>query len=236
LTGAGEAIAGPATFVLIHGGGDGAWNWHLTEAGLRAGGHDVVAVDLPTDESAGLNECADAVVAAIGGRTRLVVVAHSFGGFVAPLVCDRLAAEALVLVAGMVPAPGEAPRDWWDNTGLPTARSESGFDGLDDFATYYHDVAPDLAAEAISRERSFPSMRTYDEPWPRAAWPDVSTHYLLCGDDRLLPPAWTRQMVRERLGITADEIDGGHCVMLSRPTELARRLASYSVRARMSDR
>ena len=217
-----------ATFVLIHGAGDGAWNWHLVEAALRVGGHDVVAVDLPTDESAGLGECADAVVAAIGERRNLVVVAHSFGGFVAPLVCERSPAEALVLLAAMVPAPGEAPRDWWDNTGLSAARSETGLDRHDQYATYYHDVPADLAAEAISRERGFPSTRSYVEPWQLAAWPNVPTHYLLCRDDHFLPAAWARRLARERLGIIAEEIDGGHCVMLSRPTELARQLASYT--------
>jgi hypothetical protein len=36
-----------------------------------------------------------------------------------------------------------------------------------------------------------------------------------------------RRVVRERLGIAADEIDGGHCVALSRPKELAERLDAY---------
>ena len=35
----------------------------------------------------------------------------------APLVCARVPAELLVLVAAMVPAPGEPPGDWWQNTG-----------------------------------------------------------------------------------------------------------------------
>jgi hypothetical protein len=36
-----------------------------------------------------------------------------------------------------------------------------------------------------------------------------------------------RRVARERLGIAADEIDGGHCVALSRPQELAERLHAY---------
>jgi hypothetical protein len=36
-----------------------------------------------------------------------------------------------------------------------------------------------------------------------------------------------RRVVQERLGITPDEIDGGHCVALSRPKELADRLEAY---------
>jgi pimeloyl-ACP methyl ester carboxylesterase len=70
------------TFVFIHGGGSSAWDWHLVEPELRERGHDVVAVDLPCDDpSAGLDENADAVVAAIGDRTDLVVVGHSLGGY-----------------------------------------------------------------------------------------------------------------------------------------------------------
>lgn len=65
------------------------------------------------------------------------------------------------------------------------------------------------------------------EPWPLDAWPNVPTRYLLCRDDRLLAANVTRRVVRERLGIEPDEIDGGHCPFLSRPEELAARLAAY---------
>ena len=102
------------------------WYWHLLEAELRRRGHDVVAPDLPSeDDSAGLPEYADTVVDAIGDRADLVVVAQSFGGFTAPLVCDRLPVDLLVLVAGMVPRPGEPPGDWWARHRLPagTARA-----------------------------------------------------------------------------------------------------------------
>src|SRR5215212_3715993 len=107
-----------AMYVLIHGAGDVGWYWHLVAAELRERGHEAVAPDLPCeDDSAGLSEYADAVLDAIGDRSELVVVAQSFAGFTAPLVCDRTSVELLVLVAGMIPSPGEAPRDWWANTG-----------------------------------------------------------------------------------------------------------------------
>src|SRR5665809_140892 len=106
-----------ATYVLIHGAGDVGWYWHLVEADLRQRGHDVVAMDLPSDDdSAGLSEYADTVFDAIGARTDLVVVAQSFGGFTAPLVCDRLQVDLLVMLGGMIPSPGERPGDWWTNT------------------------------------------------------------------------------------------------------------------------
>jgi hypothetical protein len=40
--------------------------------------------------------------------------------------------------------------------------------------------------------------------------------------------AWARRHARERLGIDADEIDGGHYITLSRPRELADRLLAYA--------
>jgi pimeloyl-ACP methyl ester carboxylesterase len=216
--------------VLIHAAGDSGWSWHLVEGALRASGHDVVAPDLPADdESADLWTYADAVTEVIGERTELVVVGHSFGAFTAPLVCDRVPAVLLVLVAAMIPTPGEAPDDWWTNTGY---EREVHGEADDVIATYYHDVPPDLAAEALERERAHPSRRASSEPWPLAAWPNVPTRVLLCRDDRLFPPSFLRRVAKDRLGITADEIEGGHCVFLSRPEELADRLERYLDRRR----
>ena len=91
-----------ATYVLIHGAGDSGWYWHLVEGKLQERRHDVVVMDLPVeDDAAGLSEYADVVVEAIDDRRDLVVVAQSFGGYIAPIVCERVAARLLVLVAGM---------------------------------------------------------------------------------------------------------------------------------------
>jgi SAM-dependent methyltransferase len=210
-----------ATYVFVHGAGDSAWSWELVARELRDRGHSAITLDLPSeDESAGLWDYADAVVEAIGDRGDVVVVAHSLGGFTAPLVCTRVPVDLLVLVAGMVPAPGEQAGDWWTNTGY-----EPGFDG-DETALYYHDVAPELAAEAAHRGRG-QAWAPMEEPWPLPHWPDVPTRYLLCRDDRSFPADWLRGVVQDRLGFDPDEIDGGHCAYLSRPRELAERLDDY---------
>lgn len=95
-----------STFVLIHGAGDVGWYWHLVESELRGRGHETVAPDLPgDDDSLELTDYADAVVATVGNRRNVVVVGQSFGSFTAPIVADRLSADVLVLVAGMIPAP-----------------------------------------------------------------------------------------------------------------------------------
>jgi pimeloyl-ACP methyl ester carboxylesterase len=228
-----------STFVLIHGGGDVGWYWHLVEAELRAHGHDVVAPDLPgDDDSAVLNDYADSVVAAVGDRRDLVVVGHSFGGFTAPLVADRLPVDVLVLVAGMIPSPGEAPGDWWENTGYEAAvREQAARDGgktgnEDPYVSFYHDVPHELAEEAMRKERAHPSEASMVSPWPLDAWPNVPTRFVLCTEDRFFPPEFFRRLAAERLGITPDEIAAGHCVALSHPKELADILERYAARSR----
>jgi pimeloyl-ACP methyl ester carboxylesterase len=80
-----------AVYVLIHGAGSDPWLWHLLTLELRARGHDVVAPDLPCDDdSAGLTKYADTVVDAIDDRSGVILVAQSFAGFTAPLVCGRV--------------------------------------------------------------------------------------------------------------------------------------------------
>ena len=225
------------TFVLIHGAGDTGWAWHLVACGLRARGHEVVAPDLPADdEAADLTTYADAVVAAVDGRRNAVVVGHSFGAFTAPLVADRLAADVLVLVAGMIPTPGERPADWWANVGHQHAVQEQaardgGLTGHDDpYVSFYHDVPGPLAEEALRRERAHPSEAATAMPWPLSGWPDVPTKFILCTQDRCFPPELFRQLVPPRLGIVPDEIEAGHCAALSRPVELASLLLGYAAR------
>lgn len=92
------------TFALIHGAGDSGWCWHLVEAELRSRGHRTVAPDLPADY--------------------VVDVAQSFGARTAPLVAARRTVSRLILVAGMVPTPGEPPDQVWTNTGFAEAVRE----------------------------------------------------------------------------------------------------------------
>jgi pimeloyl-ACP methyl ester carboxylesterase len=142
-------------------------------------------------------------------------------------VCERVPVKLLVLVAPMIPAPGEAPADYWANTryeGEVQERYE------DDIALFYQDVPPELASEALNRSRRQSEARM-GEPSPLAAWPDVPMRVLLCRDDRLFPVAFVRRVARERLGITPDEIDGGHTPALSRPRELVERLEAYAAEA-----
>jgi pimeloyl-ACP methyl ester carboxylesterase len=224
-----------ATYVLIHGAGDDSWYWHQVAPQLRALGHDVVTPDMPVDDdSAGLEEYADAVIDAIGPRRPVILVAQSLGGLVAPMVAASVPTDLLVMLAAMTPAPGETPGDWWGNTGHTEARralderdgrpDDGEFDPL---VTFLHDLPPDLVAQAMARPPREQSGTPFERPWPMPAWPDVPTRFLLCRDDRFFPAEFQRRVVSERLGFAPDEMDGGHLPALARPSELVRRLEDY---------
>ena len=152
------------------------------------------------------------------------MVAQSLGGFTAPIVGDRVPVDLLVLVAAMVPTPGETANEWAKAERSETVSEEPDWD--DEVGVFYQDVPRELAAEALSKGRG-QSEHSMQQPWPLDAWPEVPTRYLLCREDRVFPADFVRLMVKKRLGITPDEIDGGHTPALSRPKELADRLEAY---------
>lgn len=212
-----------STFLLIHGAGDVGWSWHLVANELRARGHEVFAPDLPGgDDSLTLDDCVNAVVRAFGDRREAIVVAHSFGGFLAPLIAARMSVKEVIYVTAMVPRPGEAPKDWPRNTGFVGPESE------DPYEIFYNGVPQAIAREAVerTRDRRFPSEVASEQPWPLAVMPAVPTRFILCTEDRFFPADFMRKVVEERLGIEAEEIAGGHGVALGRPVELANRLSS----------
>lgn len=217
-----------STFILIHGAGDSGWSWNLVAEELQSLGHDVFAPDLPgADDTLTVDDYAEAVASLAAHRDDVVVVGHSFGGFTAPLVAERLQADALILLAAMIPASGENPGDWWVNTGFTDAVArqaelDGGLTGHEDpYISFYNDVPRHLADEALSRERAHPSSAAGGQTWPLTAWPDVPTRFVLFRDDRFFPADFFRTLVPQRLGIVPEELPGGHCAMLSDPKGLA---------------
>ena len=225
------------TFVLVPGAGGSAWYWHLVVPKLQERGHEALAVELPAaDDRAGLPQYADAVIRAIGDRdpTRIVLVAQSMAGFKAPLVCQKVQVALLVLVNAMIPNPGETPGEWWGNTGHGEAKREQNLrDGraadapFDPLIDMFHDVPQPVVDEAWAQGEPRQSDTVFGSPCTFTAWPNVPTRVLTGRDDRFFPAEFQRRVAQERLGISADEMPGGHLVALSQPEELSTRLIAY---------
>jgi len=87
----------------------------------------------------------------------------------------------------------------------------------------YPDCPPDLARWAAGNlRRQF--TKPHKELCPLAAWPAVPSSYVLARQDGAVGADWARRAARDRLGVKAAEIDGGHSPFLARPGELAQML------------
>ncbi|EFC81913.1 alpha/beta fold hydrolase [Parafrankia sp. EUN1f] len=220
---------GRRTFALIPGAGGAGIYWHRVVPLLRAAGHEVVAVDLPGgDPGAGLPEYAAVVEAAVKGRPDVVLVAQSLGGFTAPLVAELVPVRAIVFVNAMIPVPGETPGAWWDSTGQPqayaAAAERGGYSTEFDLETYFlHDLSAEDAA-AISADPRPEDDVVFGSACAFGGWPPVPIRVVAGTDDRFFPVEFQRRVARDRLGIDADVLPGGHLLALSQPEALARYL------------
>src|SRR5215472_1630248 len=230
-----------ATFVLVPGAGGQAAYWALLVPELRRRGHQAIAVDIAENDPAlGLPEYAQIVDRAIGGQPGVVLVAQSLAGFTAPMVSQPVA--MIVLLNAMIPEPGETPGQWFDTTGSAAARraadEAAGRSSEFDAETHFlHDLPPRaravLAAAGPPRE---PADTPFGQPCAFQRWPDVPIKVLTSAGDRFFPAGFQRRLAKDRLGIDAEEIPGGHLVALSNTVGLADRLHAYAAELPAADR
>lgn len=226
-----------ATFVLIPGAGGDPGYWYRVSPLLAAAGHTPVAVDLPNHDGVTLSDQVDAVVAAVSAvpvSRPLVVVAQSMGAQIAPAVCDRLPVALLVYLNAMIPEPGETAGAWWSAVGQEAAQRDAAVrDGRDPDAPFdptvgfFHDLPAEVVAHLMSGGERVPPDSLFSSDPTTRAHPPVPTRVLAGRDDRLFPPALQRRVSRDRLGIEAEVIPGGHLLALSRPGELVERLLGF---------
>jgi pimeloyl-ACP methyl ester carboxylesterase len=228
------------TFVLIPGAGADPRVYAATIEALHDLGHEGIAPPLPLDDpEAGPSAHADAAIAALPDPhpAPLVIVGQSLGAYTAAVLADRLAPQRLILLAPMIPKPGETAGDWWEGTGHPEAIAEltarlgppEDWDEAALEEVFYHDVdAATLAANDEFDGRPAPGM--FSEPLAVERWPYEPTTVLAPRDDRLFPLEFQRRLTRERLSAEVDfvEMPGGHLPFLSRPRELAARLVELA--------
>ena len=224
------AIMQQRSFVLVPGAGGNAGYWQLVQPLIREAGFSSTAVPLPNWPGATFSDHADAIVAAAGAPNYVTLVAQSMGAFSAPLTCDRLPVAQLVLVNAMIPTPGETAGEWWGNTGQAEAMrandlregrdADAGFDAQTHFL---HDIPAEVLT-LLSSDDEPPADSLFETAFALDRWPDVPTTVIAGRDDRFFPYEFQRRVAKERLGLDAEQLPGGHLLALSQPEALARRL------------
>jgi pimeloyl-ACP methyl ester carboxylesterase len=226
------------TFALLHGGSHGGWCWERVVPLLQRDGHRTVSPDLHFDDpSRGARDAAQLVVDALADADDdVVVVGHSFGGMVVPLVAAARPVRRMVFLGAMVPMPGMTYVDYLataDGAGAITMPMDRlGYDELGR-AVVPPEVArevfyPDCPAEDFEAAvaRLVPNAATlFTEPATLDRWPDVPSTYIRMTEDLTVGGEWAERVARKRLGADLVELPGSHSPFYSRPAELAEILA-----------
>lgn len=221
-------------FCLVHGSTQNASCWDLLAPELDRHGHEIVRMNLPTDEPASsATRYADVIAAAIPPlRHDAIVVAHSASGLFLPLVPQKRRVRRLVFLAAVIPQIGKSLRDQVDDEKDMFNPDWLGKDPTKDdrlaLHFLFHDCSPELRRWALGSMSLMFARQAILELCPLKVWPDVPSSYIVCGEDRTIQPRWSRRAARERLGVAPIEFPGGHCPYISRPAELALVLASLA--------
>lgn len=231
------------TFALVHGAWHGNWCWGTLSERIAAAGHQSIAVNLPCDDpDAGWTAYRDVVLRDLADiDDGIILVGHSLGGCVVPLVAAKREVAKVVLLCSFPPAPGEsldeAVADAPQLTDPRAAIWRTSRDALDRhvwpdfesaFYAMYHDCEPSEARRAFDRLR--PQAHTpFAEPWPLDRWPDVTVASIVCSEDRMGNPALLSQVARETFGIDPVELPGSHSPFFSEPAALTDALIGLSM-------
>ena len=228
------------TFALIHGAWHGAWCWDPLVSELERRGHRAVAVDLPCDDPAATTmDNAQRVADSLAGDPSddVVVVGHSLGGITAAVIPLLRPVRQVVFLCALMPRPGRSLGEVMgsepDTTtaafnALPRHVGEGGSVTWDPEVAgpfFYRACPPETIAWAAPRLRT-QVWTTTREPCPLDQWPDCELTSIVCTDDELLTPAWSRRIARNVLHVTPLELPGGHFPMLGIPSHLAETLTA----------
>ncbi|MDX3771780.1 alpha/beta hydrolase [Streptomyces sp. NBC_01707] len=218
------AAQGKPAILLVHGAWHGAWCWEKLVPELTAKGWHVIAVDLPSasaepDNTAGMYDDARVVRACLDSIDGPVtIVAHSYGGVPATqAVADATNVDRIVYLSAFQLDEGESL------AGLSGGQIPSSDTGtLPVPAEPSKHLYSGAAAEDADRaaKRLVPqTMKSFSEPLTSTAWKTVSSSYIICEQDEILPPAFQEAM-SARSG-RSYRLSCGHSPFLSMPAELA---------------
>jgi pimeloyl-ACP methyl ester carboxylesterase len=214
-----------AAFCLVHGAWHDAACWDRLTEPLSAGGHEVVAPDLPFDDPAATfdERVAPALQAIAALADPLVVVGHSMGAGYAPAIAAAREGSMLVqLCPGLGPLREGFP---WPPT---RADGTSAWERDAALGALYPRLEP---AEARRLADHLRPMAPAAGGRPRGLRSQASV-VVIGVEDELFDPSSERAAARDRLGVEPLEVAGGHFPMAEDPEGLAELLIRLAAAGR----
>ena len=220
-----------STFALVHGAWHGPWCWERLTPELERRGHRVVTVDVRFDDPTGtFEDHAATFAAAVDSDDDVVAVGHSLGAFAFPWIADRLPLRHQVYLCGVVAEPGRSFAEMNREQCILNRAHRAGLAKVDggtrwvDFdlarSVFYSDCDDEVVDAAFSRLR-VQAAGPVTQRCPFDRLPPVPATSIVCADDQMADPAWSRAVATGRLGADLVELPGSHSPFYSRPAALA---------------
>jgi len=221
------------TIVLVHGAWADASSWNAVSAELRGHGFTVFS---PPNLLRGVETDAAYISSFVAQRTTgpVVLVGHSYGGFVITNAAGDDDVKALVYVDAFIPDEGETVFQILGGSGSaldvpdPTTVLELvGYPGspegdLEAFLkadTVHNFFAQDLGEadrwRIVESQRPI-TLSANTAPSGAGAWKSLPSWAVVGTEDRVIPPA-TQHGMAERAEATIIEVAGSHVSMVSEP-------------------
>lgn len=213
----------PETIVLVHGAFAEGSSWDRVAPLLAKKGFRTIAVHMPLSS---LEEDVAATRRAIEmAPGPVLLVAHSYGGFVITEAGNNDNVKGLVYVAGFAPDDGESVGDLYKNRAEPewtqTAQIDSGGFAWLPRETVSTLFAPDLGSDDIdmlTAKQGPIALSIFGEHVTTAAWHTKPSWFIRAENDRIIEPD-LQEMMANRAGSKLTNMDSSHVVMLSHPEE-----------------
>ena len=211
------------TIVFVHGlWADGSC-WNEVISVLETEGYQVISTQNPT------SSFEDDVVATkkVLDRTQgpVILVGHSWGGFVITEVGNDPRVEGLVYVAGFAPDAGESPIDL---LAMAAPNNLNNYFQINNgFITLSKDGIKNAFAGDLSSKQQIqlyatqtPASQTvFGAKNTAPAWRSKPSWYIIAKDDSTINPDLQR-LLSKRIKAISIEVESSHVVMLSKPMEV----------------
>jgi len=215
--------AGKPTIIFVHGIWADGSSWTSQIQALQAKGYPVISVQNP------ITSLADDVAAtkrAIGqAKGDVILVGHSWGGFVITQAGNDPKVTGLVYVAALAPDLGETLPSLSANG--PAVTLSKYFEPAGGFVylskegvkTVFAQDLPEKEQNLIYATQTPSAQTVFADKSGEPAWKTKPSWYVVAKSDKAINPELERFMAK-RINAKTTEIEASHVVMISHPKEV----------------